>query len=77
MIGRRVKEMVSCPACHQEVYWVIVKGKVFAIPFSYRDIQSEKAELLKYNEIKEVCCPKCFSKLNISSFEDLVEFLSQ
>mgnify|MGYP000338941218 CR=1 FL=1 len=45
--------MPRCPICGEEIYWVIVKGKVLAIPFSYTDVKSEKAEILKYNEIKE------------------------
>ena len=68
--------MNRCPFCNQEIYWVIVKGAIFAVPFSYKDIQSEKAELLKYNEIKGVFCPKCFEKLNINTFQELIEFFT-
>ena len=66
--------MPKCPHCGEEIYWVIIKGKVFAVPFSYKDVESEKAELLKYNTIKEIYCPKCFQRLRIYSFEDLIKF---
>ena len=69
--------MSKCPLCGEEIYWVIVKGKVFVIPFSYTDVKSEKAEILKYNEIKEVRCPKCFGKLAINNFEELVLFFEE
>ena len=66
--------MSKCPLCGEEIYWVIVKGRVFVVPFSYKDMKSELAEFLKYNTICGVCCPKCFRKLNIHSFEELIEF---
>jgi len=69
--------MAKCPLCGENIYWVIVKGQVFAIPFSYTDVKSEKAEILKYNEIKEVRCPKCFGKLAINNFEELVFFFEE
>jgi len=25
--------MSKCPLCGEEIYWVIVKGRVFAVPF--------------------------------------------
>jgi len=56
---------------------VIVKGQAFAIPFSYTDVKSEKAEILKYNEIKEVRCPKCCGKLPINNFEELIFFFEE
>ncbi len=67
--------MVKCPACGEEIYWVIVRGKVFSIPFSLRDVDSEKAEFLKYNIIFAAYCPKCFQKLNIRNYQELIEFL--
>jgi len=69
--------MPKCPVCGEEIYWVIVKGKVFAIPFSHSDAKSEKAEILKYNEIKEVRCPKCCGKLSINNFEELLLFFEE
>jgi len=69
--------MPKCPLCGENIYWVIVKGQVFAIPFSYTDVKSEKAEILKYNEIKEVRCPKCCSKLPINNFEELLLYLEE
>jgi len=69
--------MVRCPVCGEEIYWVIVKGTVFAIPFSYTDVKTEKAEILKYNEIKEVRCPKCCGKLSINNFEELLLFFEE
>jgi len=69
--------MPRCPACGEEIYWVIIKGKVFAIPFSYADVKSEKAEILKYNEIKEVRCPKCCGKIPINNFEELLLFFEE
>jgi len=68
--------MSRCPLCGETIYWVIVKGRVFAIPFSYTDVKSEKAEFLRYNTVCGVYCPKCFGELNINNFEELVEFLS-
>jgi len=67
--------VVKCPACDEEIYWVIVKGKVFSIPFSLRDVDSEKAEFLKYNTIFAVYCPKCFQKLSIRNYQELIGFL--
>ncbi len=69
--------MPRCSVCGEEIYWVIVKGKVFVIPFSYTDVKSEKAGILKYNEIKEVRCPKCFGKLAINNFQELVFFFEE
>ena len=69
--------MAKCPLCGENIYWVIVKGQVFAIPFSYTDMKSEKAEILKYNEIKEVRCPKCCGKLSINNFEELLLFFEE
>ena len=69
--------MPSCPVCGEEIYWVIVKGKVFSIPFFYADVKSEKAEILKYSEIKEVRCPKCCGKIPISNFEELLLFFEE
>ena len=68
--------MSKCPLCGKEIYWVIVKGRVFAVPFSYKDTESELARFLKYNTTCGMYCPKCFGKLNINKFEELVEFLS-
>jgi len=68
--------MSKCPLCGEGIYWVIVKGRVFAVPFSYKDMKSELARFLKYNTICGVYCPKCFGKLNINNFEELVEFFS-
>jgi len=68
--------MSKCPLCGEEIYWVIVKGRVFAVPFSYKDMKSELAEFLKYNTFRAVYCPYCFGELDISNFEELVKFLS-
>jgi len=74
-IYREVISMVRCPACDEEIYWVIVRGKVFSIPFSLKDVDSEKAGYLKYNTIFAVYCPKCFQKLNIRDYQELIRFL--
>jgi len=68
--------MSKCPLCGEEIYWVIVKGRVFAIPFSYTDVKSEKAEFLRYNTVCSVYRPKCFGKLNMNSIEEIIAFFS-
>ena len=69
--------MPRCLICSEEIYWVIVKGQVFAIPFSYTDVKSEKAEFLRYNTVCSVYCPKCFGKLNMNSVEEIIAFFSK
>ena len=69
--------MAKCPLCGENIYWVIVKGQVFAIPFSYTDVKSEKAEFLRYNTVCNVYCPKCFGKLNMNSVEEIIAFFSK
>lgn len=68
--------MAICPNCNQFIYWVIVKGKVFAIPFAYSDINSEKHELLKFNDFEEVRCPKCYGELPIKNIDELIKYLN-
>ena len=69
--------MTKCPFCKKEIYWVIVKGKVFSIPFSYKDINSDRAKLLKYNEIQSVHCSKCFAPLKINNIKELIKFFER
>ena len=77
VIYREGDNMPKCPICSEEIYWVIVKGKVFVVPFSYTDIKSEKAELLKYNTVCGVYCPRCFGKLNMNSIGEIIAFFSR